>query len=173
MGRKRTQKNAAENLDIQRRRKEVAELYLRSGKTQTEIADLLDISRATVARDLESLAAEWHESRLKDIDRSVTVELRRIAKAESEAWDAWDKSKGLVEKSRSSRKIRAGVETVAKQVETTNQCGDPRHLNAVLACIDKRCQLLGLYKPVKVDMGMTVQQRQERLIRLAERYNLN
>ena len=173
MVKKLTNNAATKRVEIEDRRTRVAAVYLRGGKTHTEIGVMLGVSRATIARDLFAQKEEWRQSREHDIDLAITIELKRLELIESQAWEAWEQSKGVAEKSRSSRKVQAGVETAYKQVETANQCGDPRFLNIILACVEKRCQLLGLNKPVKVDVEMTPQQRQERLNRLAERYGLN
>lgn len=169
---RRSTKQAANDLKIQGRMATIADRYFTGRYRQSDIAKELGVSRATVIRDLQTLREEWKAERINDIDEAVAVELKRLERIEAENWDSWYQSKGVVEKSRSSRKICAGIETVAKQVESHNECGDPRYMNVILACVDKRCQLLGLYKPVKVDVEMTAQQRQDRLMRLAKRYNL-
>lgn len=173
MGQKLTNKVATKRVEIEDRRTRVAEVYLRGGNTHTETGVMFGVSRATIARDITKIKEEWREAREHDVDLAITIELKRLEIIEAQAWDQWERSKLAAEKTKSSRTNKDGVDTQHKQVETINQCGDPRYLNVVLTCIEKRSALLGLNKPVKVDVEMTPQQRQERLNRLAERYGLN
>jgi DNA-binding XRE family transcriptional regulator len=65
-------------LDIQRqeRRTKVASLMV-AGTTQRKMAQVLDVSDATVHRDVQAVLDEWRESRLLQIDAAKLVDVQR------------------------------------------------------------------------------------------------
>ena len=79
--------------DISARRREVRRWYL-SGKTQPEIAKLLDVSQPTISRDLKYLRIEWIQSAIVDINEAKSKELAKIDVLEVEYWEAWRRSIG-------------------------------------------------------------------------------
>ena len=63
----------------------------------------------------------------------------------SRAWVAWELS--LQDKERST--VTTGPNGGTSDM-TENQSGNPRYLDIVLNCIEKRCKLLGLDAPTKI-----------------------
>ena len=63
-----------ETTEIENRRRQVAERYLR-GEYQSAIADTLGIDQATVSRDLKALRAAWLASAVRDFDLARAQEL--------------------------------------------------------------------------------------------------
>jgi hypothetical protein len=122
-------------------------MYL-SGVTQAVIAGNLGIDQSTVSRDLKILQQEWQVARINDIDERKRQELAKIDNLELEYWDAWRKSQN--DKETVTARVKAG------EIETTErkegQTGDPRFLDGVQWCINKRCELLGLNAPKGVDL---------------------
>lgn len=140
---------AADRLAMAERRRRVAALYLR-GETQAEIASAVGVDQGTVSRDLEALHADWKGSGLIDFGERKGQELARLDVLERVAWQAWERSCQDAEKTVRKR-VPAGD---GHRVETTHtregQAGDPRFLERVGWCIDRRCELLGLDPPKKV-----------------------
>jgi hypothetical protein len=125
------------------RRKNVAARYLR-GQTQWEIARAFEVNQCTVSRDLEMIHKEWlAQAVLADGERTAH-ELAKLDEVERQAWASWERSKENAEIIRA----RMRGEGEGAQVETEKiirgQVGDPRFLDIVLKCVERRCKLLGL-----------------------------
>lgn len=69
-------------VDAEERRARVATLLL-GHKTVRQIAAEVGASRATVARDVQAVRAEWRERRLADVDQHIAEELARLAAIEA------------------------------------------------------------------------------------------
>ncbi len=74
-----------------------------------------------ICYDLKIIRKRWMESSVSDFNQRKAEELAKIDNVEREAWVAWTTSKG-------------------NQTPT----GDPRFLQNVQWCIQKRCKILGL-----------------------------
>lgn len=141
--------------DIQKRRTEIARYYFQ-GKTQHEIASLVSMSEGQVSQDLKHLREEWKKQRLKDIDEKIAVELAKIDNLERKYWEAWEKSvenyKKKSQKVKGSIKSEDGSKPDYRELTETEviEFGEPRYLQGIERCIDKRCKLLGLEAPVKM-----------------------
>lgn len=151
------------------RRKRVEELYL-GGESQHKIAAALQVSQATVSRDLEYWFQIWKTEAIDDIWEQKLTELRRMDRLEAAAWRAWERScqdeeTRHVEQSAGITKLvkRAITKTLADgsterqevyesipipdQQKTwktiRGQAGDPRFLERVGWCIQKRLEIMG------------------------------
>lgn len=142
----------------------VSKLYKRGysmRKIQTEVMTRLELSSyslQTVHRDIQSLLAEWRESRIEDIDTAVQLELERIDEIIQECWEQWEKSKQDYTKKSNKRKGaptedkktgQAKLKTYQKEeVETDVICmGDVSYLAEIGRQLIERRKLLGLYAP--------------------------
>jgi len=134
-----------------RDRKRTGELYLR-GWTQAEIAEELNMSIATICRDIARLHDAWLESSLVDYDEAKAKELAKVDQLEYEYWDAWLRS---CENKETETKKAIVVGEAAERREATKreegQAGDPRFLTGIQWCINKRCEILGLDAPNRTD----------------------
>lgn len=150
---------------IASRRVSVSELLLQ-GKTYRQIATELKIkSTRTVSDDVEAVIAEWKAEQKHNVDAWVALELSKVGRIEEQSWNAWERSQRdaeTVSTETATVTIRAGrghdsVEVPAlsnKETRTRKgQVGDPRFLDAALKCVVKRCDLLGLDRPKKLDLG--------------------
>lgn len=135
------------------RRKQVADAYLR-GRTQAEIAVELGVNQATVSRDLQALREEWKRSALIDIDEAKARELAKIDAMEIEAWQAWERSQldAEVELTKMQGTDPEKPGKLEKQRRIEGQVGDPRFLQIVQWCINKRCEILGINAPVRQEI---------------------
>lgn len=125
---------------VSMRRMEAAHLYLQ-GHHQQHIADTLNCSVATICSDLKSLHHEWRESAAADINHKIALEIAKLDNVEATAWAAFEGSK----------------ETTTVQTEkgmtVYNTAGDPRFLVIIQSCIDKRCKILGIDAPERVELS--------------------
>lgn len=139
--RKRRRKTA----EIARDRKRIAEMYLR-GDLQADIGKELDLAQSTISRDLEALHDAWRKSALIDIDEAKSRELAKIDQLELTYWVAWQKS---CEDAETIQQV-GGAEGPEKITKTSKgQAGDPRFLQGIQWCIERRCKILGVDAPVK------------------------
>jgi hypothetical protein len=124
-----------------------------------QIAQELDISDATVARDLKEIQKLWLASSLRDFDAARAQEIAKIDQAEREYWAAWQRSQvPAPDEPQFYRTDAQGNET--GQPRPWVKPGDPRFLQGVERCVERRCKLLGLDAPQKLDVsgsgGVTV-----------------
>jgi hypothetical protein len=143
-------RSSAQDLAIESRRSQVAELFLRGVKRQGELARQVGVDRSTVSRDLKVLNARWKESGVRDLDAAKGQELDRLDQLEREYWDAWQKSKGPHEVTTTEQTTGGDGERARAAIRTEEQHGDPRYLAGVQWCIEQRCKLLGLNAPQKI-----------------------
>lgn len=146
---------------------EIAKLYM-TGETQQTIADHISkirpysLTRVTIHNDLKVLHERWKESQLVDFDTAKAKELAKIDRLENEYWFAWKRSlrmseEIISEKIQDSQTTQSGTtpgyarEKIKKKEVTT--FGDPRYLQGVQWCVDKRCAIFGLDAPKKVDIN--------------------
>lgn len=144
------------SIEIRRQREArhntVAELWLRCVSLD-EIARRCGVHRSQISRDLQSIRAEWARSRPDKYDERLTDELARLDRLESVAWDAWDRSCHDQEV-RNVKTVRHGdSERTEASKRQEGQAGDPRFLDRVGWCINRRIELLGLDAPKKLDLG--------------------
>ena len=140
---------------VARDRALVARLYL-AGRYQADIAAELGVSQSTVSRHLRDLQALWLKESVAAIDKKKALELAKLDVLELEFWDAWRRSQTKSEKSTVVRR-GAGVgqaETAPVdelRIVTERQVGDARFLAGVLDCIERRCSILGIDAPKKIE----------------------
>ena len=136
----------------ERDRTRVSELYLK-GWTQWRIATELNVTQSTVSCDIKTLIKQSQKSQLLDIDQQKATELEKINKIELEAWEAWERSKQDREiKSKKQRGIEEDIKNVEAQYRTITLVGDPRFLQQVQWCINKRCEIFGLDAPIRSEV---------------------
>jgi Homeodomain-like domain len=135
------------------RRQSVANLFL-AGKTQREIGAALGVDHSTVSRDLAALREQWQQVAERDFRERAAVELARIDHLEAVAWAAWERS-CQQRVNRKTKKTKGRVDKdgallpdldSAERTEADRD-GNPRFLDRVAWCIQKRCEMLGILKP--------------------------
>lgn len=132
---------------IAQRRRKVVELYL-TGHTQYAIAEALGVSQTTICFDLKAIHQQWKEAAITDIAAIKERELLRIDRIEREHWRGWVKS--LKDRQRRTTKS-GGKEGDEVTSMTEGQAGNPRFLEGIMHCIERRARLLGLDAPEKID----------------------
>lgn len=136
-----------------RDRRRTADLYLQ-GWLQAQIAGELDVNQSTVSRDLKALQKEWLQSALVDFDEAKSQELAKVDRLEREYWNEWVRSR-LDKGSTLSETVVGdkGSKRQKAQVRKEGRLGDPRYLQGVQWCIERRCKILGIDAPIKTDMS--------------------
>lgn len=129
-------------------RAEVARLYL-TGSTQAAIAAQLDITQQQVSYDLGVIRKRWRASAARDFDALIDEQLAKVDRVEAEYWAAWERSQREAQASLTRRTEGEGVTTTA-EMRREAQVGNPAFLAGVLACVERRCRLLGLDAPTKI-----------------------
>ena len=149
-------RNTQERFRILERRKRVAALYLQ-GISQWEIGRQLGVTQQCVAKDVHALEKEWLASALVDIDAAKAKELARIDRLERVAWRAWRRS--CQRKEKASTRLEKKLDEDAKRAKTVTskqtevRDGNPDYLKRVEWCISKRCELLKLNPPQRLEHG--------------------
>ena len=127
---------------------QVASLYLR-GVKQSEIATQLKLSQQQISYDLADLQKRWKEAALFNLDEARRRELLKLDELERAYWRAYERSCEREERTLTQRSGGAGQFAL---VERKTSSGDPRYLQGVERCIDRRCKLLGLDAPERRDV---------------------
>lgn len=137
------------NTRVAERRRKVAHDYL-TGLSQSEIAHKFSLSQATISKDLKAIRAEWLASAVRDFDAARAQELAKIDALELEYWQAWHASKAEKTKKHKTenRNARGRAQATRLSQEITERDGDPRYLQGVQWCVERRIKLLGLDAPV-------------------------
>jgi hypothetical protein len=141
---------------VHARRHRVASFYLQ-GKFQSDIAQLVGISQQQVSHDLKALHTLWLQEMVQDLDARKSVELKRLDRIEVAAWEGWERS--LQPREITLTEATEGGETTVEGVRVPRpatrkasmrkegQAGDPRFLQTVQKCVERRCAILGLNAP--------------------------
>jgi len=139
-------KQTAKKTAVALRRRQVAELYLRGCRYQTEIARKLGINRATIAADLRAIREEWKKRAAVAYDEAIDEEIAELDRVAGEAWEGWDRSKLEKQRVRARTKTggKSGGEASEHEVVRGKQSGDPRFLEIIKDCVFKRCKLRGI-----------------------------
>ena len=141
----------------------IAMMYLR-GETQASIAAQVGVSTRMVGKYLEQIEKEWRQSALRDFDDLRGIQLAKIDELEREYWQAWERSQKPKTRTRQEVTPRKDKETGATKMvadkvikEVSESVGDPRWLDGVQKCIERRCKMLGLDAPETIDIRLEQQ----------------
>lgn len=141
---------------IDQRRATVARLYLQ-GWTQQRIADQERVTRELISQDLTAIRKDWEASTLFDFNEAKIQELQKIDNLEAEAWRHFFESARPLKKKSTKLKGKAQQGQNSKLPNDLEQytyeeerLPDPRFMQIVDRCIERRCRILGLEAPLKV-----------------------
>lgn len=124
----------------------ISKQYLH-GVTQAQIAENFNVSQQQISRDLKELRNRWLKSSLANLDALKAQELAKVDALEKEYWDAWNRSIGERKRKSTERATANGEDKNKASIITEEMIGDPRYLEGVQKCIERRCKLLGLDSP--------------------------
>ena len=144
----------------------VIEEMLGKHKRYTEIAAFItsirpySLSAVQVGLDAQRLTKRFLKAYVGPLADRKVMELKNLEKLEREAFDAWERSKedqvGMSlttfpkgeDGSSAGDKKGGGVKTNTRK----RRDGDPRFLETLLKIHERRCRLLGLDAPIKLDV---------------------
>ncbi len=148
--------------EVERDQNITTEFYLKGYSTRAIAAIIGEkvgtgytTTHKTVSQDIKKLLKQWRDDRIHDISSQKMVELQKLDKLEQTYWDAWEKSVENHRKIINKARGKGGAEKPFFQEITETEIkefGEPRYLQGVERCIDKRCKLLGLDAPVKTEL---------------------
>lgn len=129
---------------------------LLQGYSLRDIAEELGVSKPRAAELTRQVAQHWRNSAMVDIDEARGIELAKLDKLEHEYWLAWERSKmprtmttqrtAPMPAGSSDMRVTAGMRTEERD-------GDPRFLDGVFKCIERRIKIYGLDQPDKIAMA--------------------
>jgi len=125
----------------------VVELYVK-GLPQYKIAAEIGVSQQQISHDLKEIHKRWRDNTTLSLDDYKQKELQKLDRIETEYWNAWEESKAAQKKMMQ----RTGGPQEIKEMRQEDSAGDPRYLEGVLKCSDRRSKLLGLDAPVKTEV---------------------
>lgn len=128
------------NGQLARDRRRISDLYLQ-GWLQVDIANDLSLNQSTISRDIKALQAEWQKSALIDFDTAKAREIAKIDNLEITYHDAWTRSNEDAETVTVKEYADGDIETTTT---TKAQVGDPRFMEGVRWCIEKRCKIFNI-----------------------------
>lgn len=109
------------------------------------------LSAVTIHNDVSEILSRWRKTLEKDIGELKGAELARINRLENAAWLEWERSRDpAIKRISGSRTGGKDGDSTHEQTIEEEQCGDPRYLERVQWCIEKRCKILGLDAPTKI-----------------------
>jgi len=145
--------------DIEADDKSISDLYLK-GYSYREIERLFKadktrkhtLSHTQIGTDMNRMLKDWRKDRESSIDEWVNAELLKLDKLEQTYWASFEKSIKALTKT----KTKTGSNSFGAIDETTMEdmlmLGDPRYLQGIERCIQKRCDLLGLDMPKEISI---------------------
>lgn len=140
---------------LARDRRLIGQYYL-DGYEQAEIADKLNLSRATVSRDLKVIAKQWEKESGIDVGIRREQELARLRRIEGELWAAHELSKANARKKAEEKaKESPNYSPEKKQPEIFYEI-PVRYLDRLAKLSGRRERMLGLAAPKKLDLGGTL-----------------
>lgn len=132
----------------------IAQAYL-VGKTQAEIAIEFKVTQQQINYDLKVLQDRWVKSSLIAIDEAKGRELAKLDNLEREYWAAWLDSKKEFRGTTAERTRGKNFGTKV-QIKKERRDGDPRYLDGVMSCIERRCKIIGLDAPIKTELKAAI-----------------
>jgi hypothetical protein len=117
--------------------------------TYNELAKQLGVSSGVVTKSLKDVRAEWRETDIRNWDQLVDYELAVLNALEEEAFAEWHRSKLDAETVSEETNEHGEYKT---KVSMKGQTGNPRYLDVIIKCIQKRAELLGLDKPKQIEV---------------------
>lgn len=135
----------------------ISRRYL-AGDIQADIAIDLGLSQQQISYDLKELQRRWLNSSVSNLDEAKARELAKVDNLELEYWQAWKRSQEDAETVKQKGEVVPGeggkpsIKTTDTEKTTKGQAGDPRFLQGVQWCIERRCKILGVDAPEKHDL---------------------
>ena len=147
-------------------RTEAGRLWCR-GYTEHEIANMLELPRSTINRDLEAIKAEWRKKVSRDRVELLLDEIAKLDHLEHVAWQAWEASQQEKETQSSESVLldqlrqemtgavdggMAGGRRLRSSIKKESRDGSVAFVRLAFECIKQRCLLYGLAPKDSIDI---------------------
>ena len=133
----------------------VGRLYLH-GYGVDEIASLTGLGERMVQSEITALRRGWVQRAHLDVQTATFQQLDRIDAIEKNAHDGWMRSLGQVNvETKQATTTARGLVNRATVRTAGNRDGNPVFLARMAWCVEQRCKILGLEKPVAVEVRGT------------------
>ncbi|MCX5986762.1 MAG: hypothetical protein NTX54_09715 [Chloroflexi bacterium] len=133
----------------------VGRLYLH-GYAIDEIASLTGLGERMVQSEITARRKGWTQRAQLDVQTATFQQLDRIDAIERDAHDGWMRSLGQVNvETKQATSASGGNVNRATVRNAGNRDGNPVFLARMAWCVEQRCKLLGLEKPVAVEVRGT------------------
>lgn len=140
----------------QERLQSVIEMFLK-GKTPQEIGVKLGLTRAQVWHDFTTARRIWRKRNDVAIEKLVDFELAKLNQIEREAWEGWERSCQVSVEKTVEKTVEKGADGKKRYSKKRRyQSGDPRFLEIIARCSDRRCKLLKIGEYAENDAGVMV-----------------
>ena len=132
----------------------LAELYLH-GFSTGDMAVRLGLTRRTVQSELSAIRKEWRTRTHLDFQSALFQQLDRIDLIEKHAYEGWERS--LIPQTTQTKQATSASsgQVTRATVRTGSGVGDRGFLAQMAWCVEQRCKILGLEKPVAVEVRGT------------------
>ena len=132
-------------------RSKLAGLYLH-GVSTTDMAMRVGLTRRTVQAELVVIRSDWKTRTHLDFQSAISQRLDRIDLIEKYAYEGWERSlkRSVVETKQAIRTAGGRVDRATMRVGTGN--GDHNFLARMAWCVEQRCKILSLEKPVEIEV---------------------
>ena len=132
----------------------LAELYLH-GVSTADMAMRLGLTRRTVQAELSAIRKVWRTRTHLDFQSALFQQLDRIDLIEKYAYEGWERS--LIPQTTQTKQATSGSSGQVNRatVRTGSGVGDRGFLAQMAWCVEQRCKILGLEKPVAVEVRGT------------------
>ena len=132
----------------------LAELYLH-GISTADMGMRLGLTRRTVQAELSAIRKDWRTRTHLDFQSALFQQLDRIDLIEKHAYEGWERS--LIPQTTQTKQATSGSSGQVNRatVRTGTGVGDRGFLAQMAWCVEQRCKILGLEKPVAVEVRGT------------------
>lgn len=130
----------------------IAELYVKSMALR-DIAQTCHIAVASLHDVyLPALRARWREHADIDFAERVALDLAKLDQLEREYWRGWERSLQKKATQKQSGRVQNKKDLHATEFEATTEelTGDPRFLDGIQKCLERRAKLIGYDAEVKL-----------------------
>ena len=146
-------KKLQQMIPAEERRKYVLRQYVR-GVPAHVIAERVKVHPDSIYRDIRKIRKQWEAEAKADIATHVRRELAKLDAIEQEAWRGWERSVKIdTEHQERTREAASGTYKESKKIVKPS-AGDPRYLDVIHKCVDRRCRILGVDAPVQAQLGI-------------------
>lgn len=152
LGKQGGRKKEARKKFVRAQRQAVVATEYASGKTQAEIGAMVGADQKTISRDLNEMFSAMQTSTALAVQALREKQLVRLEAMRDELWGAWMRSKEPIKTTRQQQingEVRSGTARKMVSIDTTEQGGDPRIMNALVSVEEMIAKLAGTLAPTK------------------------